>query len=48
MNIAAGRGVAVREFPVKGGELIGILLLDHVIIGAGTYTSLAEGGRMKS
>jgi DNA repair protein RadC len=28
----------------KCGELIGIELLDHVIIGAGTYRSLKEGG----
>ena len=30
----------------SAGELIGIPVLDHVIIGAGTYTSLAERGRM--
>ncbi len=28
----------------KCGELIGIQLLDHVIIGEGTYRSLKEGG----
>ena len=31
----------------KAGELIGIPLLDHVIIGAGRYVSLAERGRMR-
>ena len=31
----------------KAGEVIGIPMLDHVIIGAGTYVSLAERGRMK-
>ncbi len=30
----------------SAGELIGIPVLDHVILGAGTYTSLAERGRM--
>ncbi len=31
----------------SAGELIGIPVLDHVIIGAGTYASLAERGRKK-
>ena len=31
----------------SAGELMGIPVLDHVILGAGTYTSLAERGRMK-
>ncbi|MCZ6691057.1 MAG: DNA repair protein RadC [Planctomycetota bacterium] len=31
----------------KAGELIGIPLLDHVIIGAGTYVSLAERGKLR-
>ena len=30
----------------SAGELIGIPVLDHVILGAGTYTSLAERGRL--
>ena len=32
----------------SAGELIGIPLLDHVIIGTGRYTSLAEEGRLSA
>jgi len=31
---------------VKAGEMIGIPLLDHIIIGAGRYVSIKEAGRM--
>ena len=31
----------------KAGELIGIPMLDHVIIGAGRYVSLAERGKLR-
>jgi DNA repair protein RadC len=31
---------------VEAGELIGVPLIDHIIIGAGRYVSLKEAGRM--
>ena len=37
--------VEITDRLKKTGELVGIRLLDHVIIGAGTYSSMAEEGR---
>lgn len=38
--------VKVTERLVKAGELIGIQLLDHVIVGGDSYYSLKANGRM--
>src|ERR1700749_1818130 len=34
MNIAAAQGVAVREFPIPGGEIDYLLYVDRKVIGA--------------
>jgi DNA repair protein RadC len=36
---------AITERLRQAGELIGIRVLDHVVIGRGSYTSMAEAGR---
>jgi len=36
---------AITERLRQVGELVGIRVLDHVVIGRGTYTSMAEAGR---
>lgn len=38
--------IALTARLVKAGELMGIPLLDHIIIGEGRYLSLKEAGRM--
>ncbi|MBN1458637.1 MAG: DNA repair protein RadC [Armatimonadetes bacterium] len=38
--------VALTARLVEAGDLIGVPLLDHIIIGAGRYVSLKEAGRM--
>ena len=44
---ASAEDIEVTARLRKAGKVIGIPLLDHVIIGAGQYVSLAEQGRMK-
>jgi len=39
--------LAVTQRLVKAGEIMGIRVLDHVIIGDETYTSLADQGQMR-
>ena len=38
--------IAISQRLVKVGELVGIAVLDHLIIGAGRFVSLKEAGRM--
>lgn len=38
--------IDITERLVKAGELLGVKLLDHIIIGDSTYTSMKELGRM--
>jgi len=38
--------VALTARLVEAGDLIGVPLLDHIIIGDGRYVSLKEAGRM--
>jgi DNA repair protein RadC len=40
--------IAVTERLVNAGELIGITVLDHVIIGKDSYTSMMEKGYIYS
>ena len=40
----AAKDIAVTERLVNAGELIGIKVLDHVIIGKDSYTSMMEKG----
>ena len=44
---ASAEDIEVTSRLRAAGQVIGIPLLDHVIIGAGQYVSLAEQGRMK-
>lgn len=40
--------IAITERLVQAGEIIGIKVLDHVIIGDSTYTSMMEKGYIKN
>jgi len=44
----SAQDLAVTRRLAEAGALLGIELLDHLIIGAGTYTSLAEQGLLRS
>lgn len=39
--------IIVTERLINAGEIVGIKVLDHVIIGDNTYTSMMEGGYIK-
>jgi DNA repair protein RadC len=40
--------IAITERLVNVGDIVGIKVLDHVIIGDGTYTSMMEKGYINS
>ena len=39
--------ISVTERLVQAGEIVGIKVLDHIIIGDGKYTSMMETGYIK-
>ena len=43
-NVAKCINIVSIKMVVEAGELLGIKLLDHLIIGDGTFTSLKEKG----
>ena len=46
-NHPSREDIAITERLVDVGEIVGIKVLDHVIIGDGKYTSMMEKGYMK-